>query len=375
MHDADLTSAKILIVDDQELNVQLLRRILEEAGYSNLVSATDSRHALPLFSATQPDLVLLDLAMPHLDGFAVMEQLAPRLAEGVYLPILVLTADISQDAKRRALAAGARDFLAKPFDHVEVLLRIKNLLQTRQLHLQLQGQNQILELKVRERTRDLEEARLEILERLALVAEYRDDTTQRHALRVGGTAARLAYELGLPEDEAELIRRAAPLHDVGKIGIPDRILLKPASLTAEEFEIIKTHTIIGARILAGSHSPVLELGEVIALTHHEWWDGGGYSGLKGEMIPLAARIVAVVDVFDALMNERPYKQAWPLDDAVAQIRQLNGQQFDTQVVEAFLRLLERGVLLVDDQLSAPATRGESASLQAPRPLGQFWSHR
>jgi putative two-component system response regulator len=268
-----------------------------------------------------------------------MQRLAPLTGEGRSVPVLVLTADATEEVKRRALTAGARDFLTKPVDHIELLLRVRNLLQVQQLQDRLFEQNANLEELVSERTRDLEQARVEILDRLALAGEYRDDDTQEHAWRIGRTSALLAIELGLPEREVDLIRRAAPLHDIGKIGIPDSILLKPSRLTDDEFETIKTHTTIGAQILSGSTSPVLTLAESIALTHHERWHGGGYPrGMSGEEIPLPARLVAVADVFDALTHERPYKDAWPVDEAVAEILNQNGRQFDPAVVSAFAKL-------------------------------------
>lgn len=326
-----IRDACILIVDDELLNVRLLEVTLEAAGYRNIQSTTDSRQALPLFISLQPDLLLLDLNMPYLDGFTVMQQLEARIPPETYFPILVLTANVDGDVKRRALGAGAKDFLTKPFDRTEVLLRIENLLQVRFL-------NTLLEHRVSERTQELELAQLETLQRLALAAEYRDDDTGLHTRRVGHCCARIAEELGLSSQEVDLLQRAAPLHDVGKIGVPDSILLKPGKLTAEEFEVIKQHTVIGAKILSGSRSPWLQMAEEIALTHHERWDGCGYARIEGDRIPLVGRIVAVADVFDALTHERPYKKAWSLEDAVQEIKAQSGQQFDPQVVEAFLKL-------------------------------------
>ena len=330
-----LSAARIVIVDDEPANVRLLERILQHAGYTDLTSTTDPRDALALCKETEPDLILLDLHMPHVDGFAVMAELRPLLVDDNYLPILVLTADITPEAKQRALSGGAKDFLTKPIDPPEVLLRIKNLLDTRFLHLQLQNQNLILEEKVRVRTRELEEAKLEILNRLARAAEFRDDATGEHTRRVGETAAALAGALGLPAAEVELIGRAAPLHDVGKIGIPDAILLKPGRLTIEEFEIMKTHTTIGAEILAGSRFPLLQLAQQIALTHHERWDGTGYPrGLKGEAIPLVGRVVAVADAFDAMTHDRPYRKALSTPEAWEILWEGAGAQWDAGLVEA-----------------------------------------
>jgi putative two-component system response regulator len=242
--------AKFLIVDDELANIRLLEHLLDEWGCHNIESTTNPLQALPLFLGQQPDIVLLDLMMPALDGFGVMEQLQKVIPTHAYLPILVLTADVTPQAKRKALSLGAKDFVTKPFDAIELSLRIQNLLHSRFLHLQLQEQNHELEERVQERTQRLEVAELETIECLAIAAEYRDDDTGHHAQRVGVVAARLARHIGLEPEKAELIQRAAPLHDVGKIGISDSILLKPGKLTAEEFEVMKSHSLIGHQILS-----------------------------------------------------------------------------------------------------------------------------
>lgn len=332
--------ARIMIVDDEPGNVDLLKRVLERAGFHKLDSTNDPREAVALYVESRPDLILLDLHMPHLDGLAVMDRLN-EIVEASYLPILMLTGDISSEARRDALSRGAKDFVNKPFNADEVLLRIRTLLETRFLYLQIQSQNQMLEAKVRERTRELEAAQIEIIERLARAAEFRDDNTGQHTERVGQMAALLARELGLSDSEVSLIRRAAPLHDVGKIGIPDSILLKLGKLTSAEFELVKTHTTIGARILSGSRFALLRMAEEIAFSHHEQWDGRGYAGLVGNQIPLAGRIVTVADVFDALTQKRPYKAAWPVEEAIAEIERQRGRQFDPDVVDAFLRIIEQ----------------------------------
>jgi putative two-component system response regulator len=307
-------------------------------GYQNVESTTDPRQVPELLHSFQPDIILLDLLMPHLDGFAVMELLRSTLPSDSYLPILVLTADATSETRRRALAGGAKDFLTKPLDVDEVLLRIANMLDTRFLHLQLKGEKGALEDRVQERTKELEDSYIETFERLALAAEYRDDDTGQHTIRVGHTAALLAQELNLPTEKVDILRRAAGLHDVGKIGIPDDILLAPRKLTTEEFEVVKTHTVIGAKILSGSRSPLLLMAEEIAWSHHERWDGRGYGGLAGAEIPLYGRITTVADVFDALTHKRPYKEAWPLDEAIAEINRQRGDQFDPQVVDAFMAI-------------------------------------
>lgn len=337
-----LREARVLLVDDQELNLRLMSQVLERAGLHN-VTMTQDPYAVAALVALRPfDLIVVDLHMPGLDGFGVMEAVRPQVEAAGYLPILVLTADVTDESRRRALDAGARDFLTKPINQVEVILRAKNLLETRQLYLDLEHQNATLEQRVIERTREVEErkreveeAQLETLERLARTAEYRDDQTGRHVLRVGRVAALLGRTMGMNEDEVRLLRLAAPLHDLGKIGIPDSILLAPRRLTPDEFEEMKTHTSIGSQILAGSSSNLLQLAERIAKTHHERWDGRGYFGMVAGDIPVQARIVAVADVYDALVHERPYKSAWPIDLAVDEITKGRGSQFDPAVVDAF----------------------------------------
>jgi putative two-component system response regulator len=340
--DAALKQACILVVDDQEANVRLLERILRQVGYANVRTTTDPRDVAGMVDAAPPDLILLDLLMPHLDGHEVLARLQPHLEAEGYLPILVLTADITADAKQRALSGGAKDFLTKPFDAMEVLLRIRNLLEARFLYQQVARQNVILEEKVSERTLDLEEAKFETLDRLARAAEFRDDQTGQHTYRVGRLAADIAQALGLEAARVKIIRRAAPLHDVGKIGIPDRILLKPGTLTREEFDVMKTHTNIGAGILGGSRFALMQLAAEIALTHHERWDGGGFPlGLEGDRILPEARIVSVADAFDAMTSDRPYRRALPQEDAWEILWGGAGSQWDEEVVEALADAIDR----------------------------------
>jgi PAS domain S-box-containing protein len=213
---------------------------------------------------------------------------------------------------------------------------------------QLANNSRVLETKVAERTRELEDARAETLQRLAVAAEYHDEDTSEHTERVGITAAEIAVQLGLGAEEIKLLRKAAPLHDVGKLAIPDTILLKPGKLTVQEYEVMKTHAALGARLLSGSHSSVLQMAAVIAGTHHERWDGAGYpEGLAGEAIPLGGRVVAVADVFDALTHDRPYKSAWPVEQAIAEIQRTSGSQFDPRVVAAFLTMHKDAVVAAD----------------------------
>jgi putative two-component system response regulator len=336
----ELVDAPILIVDDQPDIVQLLATILTIDGYRAVHTTTDPTRAVSLVATLRPHVVLLDLSMPGMDGYAVMAHLRANQPPNQFLPILVLTADNSIVTRRRALASGATDFLTKPFDHIEVRLRVGNLLRTQALHLALLGQAETLEQQVRERTAELEQARLETLTSLALAAEYRDDATGQHTRRVADLSARIAQALGLPGDAITRLKHAAPLHDVGKIGIPDGILLKPARLTTDEREEMKRHTLIGAELLSVGRSGTLRLARQIALTHHERWDGYGYpGGLSGSEIPIEGRIVALADTWDALIHERPYKPAWPREDALAEIVQLRGSQFDPVVVDAFFDIV------------------------------------
>ncbi len=280
-----------------------------------------------------------------MSGLEVLEELQPLIGAEEYLPILILTADTAAETRQTALSMGAKDFLSKPFDAVEVLLRIRNLLETRFLYLELRDQNALLDRKVRERTRELEEAQIDALTRLAVAAEYRDDQTGEHTRRVGHLSALLARGLGLSDQEVELIRQAAPLHDIGKIGIPDAVLLKPGRLTPAEFEVMKTHTEIGARILAGSRFPLMRLAQEIAQSHHESWNGNGYYGLTAENIPLASRIVTVADAFDALTHDRPYRAATTIAKAIEELRREAARQFNPQIVEVLAEALEGQRLL------------------------------
>lgn len=364
MRESRYPDARILVVDDEESNLRVLDRVLRAAGYRSILTTTDAAEVRRLYQEHDPDLVLLDLHMPELDGVAVMEQLRAAATPQTYLPVLVLTGDPSAQACRRALSAGATDFVIKPFEVDEVLLRIQNLLETRYLHREITAHNQLLESRVSERTAELQHAHLDTLERLAIAAEFRDDETGQHTERVGAAAALLAAALGLSEEEVFLIRRAAPLHDVGKIGIPDAILRKPEPLTAAEWETMKEHTTIGARILSGGRSRVVRLAEEIALFHHEHWNGLGYPhGLAGEAIPLVGRLVMVADVYDALSSDRVYRGAWPVDQVLAYIHQHAGQRFDPRIAalceepEVRQALLAIGGHRINDPAAGGLTEG------------------
>jgi putative two-component system response regulator len=337
---ADVFSdARLVVVDDHRPNVLALEALLSQWGVRDIFTTTDSSEAFGLCARVRPDLVLLDLHMPRPDGFEVMGLLEELGEPGLPLPVIVLTADITPEARRRALGLGARDFLTKPFDPLEAELRVRNLLAARRHEQALLERTDDLEQRVRARTREVERSRLEVLDRLALAAEYRDDLTGAHTRRVAHTAKAIARLLGLDAEMLRLVELAAPLHDIGKIGIPDAILRKAGGLDTDERQVMRRHTLIGARMLAESDSPVLQVAERIALSHHERWDGSGYpEGLRGDRIPLAARIVAVADVFDALCCARPYKPPWSIDRATSEVVAGREAQFDPDVVAAFERL-------------------------------------
>jgi len=333
------SDAGILIADDSKVSIGILVKILTEAGYANVTSTSDSSEVMELYDIQKPDLLILDLHMPHMEGFRIMEQLKEKEMD-MYLPILVISQERDKAIQFSALEAGAKDFLVKPYDSVEVLVRIRNFLEARMMQKEIRDQNMVLEQRVHERTRQLYKSQIDAIQRLSRAVEYRDSETGAHTMRMGQYVHHLAEALGFSEGECEVISTASSLHDVGKIGIPDSILKKPAALTPEEREIMKTHTTIGVNLLSGSNSKFFQMGKEIALTHHEKWDGSGYpNGLKGEEIPLSGRICGLCDVFDALTSKRPYKEAWTIDKAVEEVTKNKGTHFDPHIVDCFIKIL------------------------------------
>ncbi len=331
---------RILIVDDEPSNLKLLDRMLRSQGYQTLELVGDAREVLDRYRAARPDLILLDINMPELNGYQVMEQLQ-ALGDPLLPPIVVLTAQHGRDHLLRALAAGARDFISKPFDRNELVMRVRNLLDAHLSHRLLHEQNQVLEQMVRLRTEELSRSRMQVVQRLGKAAEYRDEETGNHILRMSHTCALLAGTIGWEAPRCELILHASPMHDIGKIGIPDAILLKPGRFDAHEWEVMKTHAAIGARLLEGDDSDLMGMAREIALTHHEKWDGTGYpGGLAGDHIPESGRIAALADVFDALTSKRPYKPAWAVEAAIELIRDQRGRHFDPQLVDVFMDRLD-----------------------------------
>ena len=335
---------RILVVDDEPTNLFVLERMLSTAGFSDHISCRDPRSVCELCFAYEPDLIVLDLQMPGVSGVDVLHQIRPWMRRKGYLPVIVITADARRELREEALRCGARDFLLRSeteFDETEAVQRISNLLETRLMQLKLEYANASLEQRIQERTAQIEAAQVEIVNRLGMACNLRDDQTGEHIVRVGDLSRDIAVEIGIDPAEAELIGFAARLHDIGKIGVADDILLKPGRLTESEIEVMRQHTTVGSDLLTGADSRVLSLAQTIALTHHERWDGLGYpSGLQGDRIPLPGRICAVADVFDSLTNERPYKRAWPVSEAIHEIRRCRGTHFDPDIVDAFLRLRE-----------------------------------
>jgi response regulator RpfG family c-di-GMP phosphodiesterase len=323
---------RVLIADDNPVNAQFFRMILRGAGYEQIQTTHSAEAVEDLVREWDPDLLVLDLHMPKLTGFQVLGRVREHLLAPQTLPVLVVTADDSSDARRRALSMGARDFVTKPVDPAEVISRVRNLLQSRRLLSDL-------DQTVAEATHRLQLAHAETLGRLERAAACCRDESTAHRRRVGDLSGRLAQAMGLGFEFVEAMRLAAPLHDIGKLAIPEAILGKAGALDPHERQIMQCHTLAGAEILADSDAPLLSLARDIALCHHERWDGSGYGqGLSGEQIPLGARIVAVAEVYDALTRDRPYRLALDPDSAMSEIISGAGSQFDPAVVEALAEL-------------------------------------
>lgn len=320
----------VMIVDDSPESIDVLRAVL---GHEfRLRVALNGTKALEIAEAVNPDLILLDVMMPELDGYETCRRLKQN-ASTALIPVVFLTTLSETDSQLKGLDLGAVDFITKPFAAALVRSRVRS-------HVALYRHRVELTRLVEERTQELMETRYEIIRRLGRAAEYRDNETGMHVVRMSHMTRLLAHACGLDAKRTELLFQASPMHDVGKIGIPDRILLKPGKLDPDEFETIKRHTTIGAEIIGDHSSDLIVLARVVAMRHHEKWDGTGYpGGLKGTDIPIEARIVALADVFDALLSVRPYKPAWSLDDTMKYIFAQRGQHFDPQIMDAFVQVL------------------------------------
>jgi putative two-component system response regulator len=351
-------AVNILIVDDEELNREMLGVMLEDLA--TVVSVENGQQALAALESGQEfDVILLDLEMPVMDGFTALTELKRHMLWRE-IPVIVITA--SRSEVTHTLSLGANDFLPKPYDAEELRLRVMNHVRTKKLHDLSKDLNSVLEMEVLRKTTALrealaqaQEAEYEITLRLGRAAEFRDLETGMHTRRISEMSKVLAQLAGLTPDQCETLRYASPLHDVGKVGIPDRILLKPGKLTEEEMKIMRLHSVIGGKILSESRRyPSLEMGQIVALQHHEKWDGTGYpAGLAGEAIHIFARIVMVVDVFDALASERPYKPALPLEKVVSIMVEGRGSFFDPALLSLFLDHLEQFVAIRDGLQDRP----------------------
>ncbi len=349
-----MKTSKILVVDDEERNLRLMKALLIPLGYE-VILTLDGEEALEKVREIPPDMILLDVMMPTMDGFEVSRRLKGD-AETAIIPIVMVTALREVEDRVKALEAGADDFISKPVEKTELKARVQSLLKVKAYNDHMRDYQKELEAEVSKRTNQLRKAfekirasSLETIYRLSRAAEHKDKDTGSHILRMSHYSASVARKMGLNEKNVEAILYASPMHDVGKIGTPDRILLKPGKLDKDEWEIMKQHTTNGAKILESSAHGFIKLGEVIALTHHEKWDGSGYpKGLKGSIIPLAGRIVAVADVFDALTSKRPYKEPFSSEKSYSIIKEGRGNHFDPDIVDA-LFAVEHEILSIKEK--------------------------
>lgn len=343
----------ILILDDQFTSRKILEQlVLTLNEHVEAKSFADPVLALEWTTTHQPDLVLTDYKMPNMDGVEFTRRFRKLHAD---VPLVVVTALEDKEIRYQALEAGATDFLTKPIDHTECRARCRNLLLLSHHQRLVKDRAHLLEMKVSEATQEIRVREQETLLRLAKAGEYRDEETGNHVLRMAKFARLMAEKLGLPESDCHVIEIAAPMHDIGKIGVPDSILLKPGKLDQDELQIMRTHTRIGYEILKDSPSKYLQMGAVIALGHHERYDGKGYpSRLRGYEIPLEARIVAVSDVFDALTSVRPYKKAWSIEEALTYLRTERGKHFDPDCIDAFLAQFDKILRVRQEFLDLPA---------------------
>lgn len=336
---SSLNKQKILVVDDTPENIDVLMGVLK-SDYK-MVAARDGEKALKLVQGgNPPDLILLDIMMPGMDGYEVCARLKADESTSK-IPVIFVTAKGEVEDETKGLELGAVDYITKPISPPIVQARVKNHLELKMAREELENQNEILEEKVRERTREIKETQQETLVRLMNASELRDTDTGMHIKRIQNFTELMAHKIGMSPDDSEELGLASTMHDLGKIGIPDNVLLKPGKLDDDEWKIMKTHSEIGARCLCGSRNHMLEQARIIALHHHERWDGKGYpNGIKGEKISQAGRIVSIMDVFDALTSTRPYKKAWPVDKAANLIREGLGMQFDPKLALIFLDNLQ-----------------------------------
>lgn len=340
----------ICVIEDQRTTLNVIKSVLGRVEEYRVEGFSDPHQALVRCAETVFDLVLVDYKMPGMDGIACLKHLR-KMPNYEMVPIIMLTADNDREVRLESVRSGAADFLNKPFDPEELRVRVKNLLSLRQAQLALADRARHLDQEVKWATKKLLETEEELIWRLARAIEVRDGNTGAHISRVASVSATIARHMGLSERFCELLYLATPLHDTGKIGIPDQILNKPGRLSDEEMKIVRKHTDVGARLLEDGRSELIHMAHEIALSHHEKWDGTGYNrGLKGQEIPISGRIVAIADVLDALCSERPYKKAWTFEDACAEILSQSGSHFDPDCIAAF----EAGKQEIADIYRAPS---------------------
>ena len=328
----------VVIVDDSEINLTLFKHLIAKIEGVEPRCFSISAEALDWCTRNGADVIVVDYMMPAPDGLEFVRRIRqlPGMAD---VPAVMVTANDLKEVRYSALQAGATDFLTKPVDKNEFIARITNMATLRRGQRLLADRAALLAEEVRAATETIVQRERETIFRLSKAAEYRDPETGSHIVRMANYSRLIAQALGLDDEECQLIYEAAPMHDVGKVAIPDLILLKPGKLTVEEFELMKRHALIGHEILRGSSSPKLQAAAIIALAHHERFDGSGYpNGVAGEAISLHGRIVATADVFDALTSERPYKRAWDLDQATAYLREQAGKHFDPRCIDAFFSI-------------------------------------
>ncbi len=348
---------RVLIIDDDATNLQVMGGVVRRLEGCEAVCQSDPRAALDWLGANEPDLVLLDQMMPGIEGLDLLRRIRAdaRLAD---VPVVMITASMLSDTRMTALEEGATDFLNKPIRPAEFKARVRNLLALRRSQRLLRDRAALLAHEVAEATAELRDRELELLNRMCRAAEFRDPETGAHIERMARYSRLIAEALGLDDGACDDLQRAAPMHDVGKLGIPDLILLKPGRLTEEEMGVMRRHTVIGHAILKDSRSRLIRLGAEIALSHHEKWDGSGYPhGLSGPAIPLSGRIIAVADVFDALTTARPYKNPWPTPKARAYLESNRGVHFDPACVDALLARWDEAMVIqgtIRDEDTDPA---------------------
>ncbi len=327
----------IVLIDDIQLNLTLLWHLVKRIDGYKPLNFLDPKEALEWCMDNEYELVVVDYMMPEMDGIEFIKRLKSNPGHED-IPVLMVTANDEVDVRHTALEAGATDFLTKPIDKVEFMIRVRNMLSLRDHQCKLSDKAQWLEDEVQKATCEIREREEELIHRLSKAAEYRDPETGGHIKRMSWYSKHIAAQLGFSLTRQSLVLEAAPMHDIGKVGIPDAILLKPGRLEVVEFELMKDHARIGYEILSGSTSQLMQIGAEIALTHHEKYDGTGYPcGLKGEDISIYGRIIAVADVFDALTSSRPYKKAWPIENAIEFLKENSGKHFDPTCVAAFFK--------------------------------------